>query len=65
MNEKKADRKRIGTNLIFQGHQFRKMEKQKFKFLIPVPIISASSIIIILSFSVNNGSDFVRNAFSQ
>ena len=46
------NRRRIGTILIFLGYRFTKKGKQKkTKFIIPAPIISATSIFIILSFS--------------
>ena len=41
------------------------MEKQKTKCIIPAPIISASSIFNILSFSVCIDFAFVRKSFSQ
>ena len=49
----------------FNISRIPKMEKQKTKFIVPAPIISASSIFIILSFSVNIDFGFIRKAFSQ
>ena len=43
------DRRRIGTNLIiFMIPIYKKMEEQKTKFVIPAPIISASSIFNVI-----------------
>ena len=52
------DRRRIGTKLIFLGYRFTKIEKQKPKFVLPAPTMSAFSMLIIFSFSVNNDFDF-------
>ena len=59
------DRRRIRTNLIFLEYRFKKYGKQKTEVIIPAPIISASSILIKLSFFVNIDVDFMRKAFSQ
>ena len=59
------DRRRIGTKLIFPGYRFTKIEKQRLKFVLPAPIMSAFSMLIIISFSVNNDLDFVRKVFSH
>ena len=55
----------IGTNLIFQGYRFTKNEKTKKIFIVSAPILSASTIFIILTISVNIDFDFVRKAFSR
>ena len=57
------DKKRIGTNIVFQGYQFTK--KNEKKIIVSSPILSAFIIFIILTFSVNIDFDFVRKAFSQ
>ena len=64
MNENNAGSKAVWNKFNILEYRLTKMKK-KTKFIISPLIISASILLIIITFSVNIDFDFARKTFSQ